>query len=86
MPSTKTKTKTKLVPDVEPENDPLIGTTEVCRILDIHPTTISRYLCAKGKFRRKNFPQPIRGHVGNRLAWRKSQIDAYIASHLQAAS
>lgn len=68
-------------------DDPLIGVEEVCKILDCHPSTIFRYVtksksALRRKFARPEFPRPVRGAVGNRLAWRRSQIDQYIASRV----
>ena len=55
-------------------DDPLLSTVEIAAILGKHPLSIYRYL-------RENpeFPVPIRISA-NRLAWRMSAIEAYIAS------
>jgi predicted DNA-binding transcriptional regulator AlpA len=55
-------------------DDPLLGTNEIAAILGKHPLSIYRYL-------RENpeFPVPMR-LTANRLAWRKSAIDAFINS------
>lgn len=56
------------------EDDPLVGTIEVARMIMCHPVTVFRYMRE-----RPDFPQPIRLSA-NRLAWRRSQIIDYVAS------
>jgi predicted DNA-binding transcriptional regulator AlpA len=55
-------------------DDPFIGTNELAAILHKHPLSIHRYLREDPEF-----PVPIRISA-NRLAWRMSAIEAYIAS------
>ena len=57
-----------------PEDDPLIGTSEVAHELMCHPVSVFRYMRE-----RPEFPVPIR-ISSNRLAWRRSVIRAYVAS------
>lgn len=55
-----------------PARDRLIGTAEVARRLNIHLITVYRLRDRPG------FPAPRR--IANKLAWRESDIDAWIAS------
>jgi predicted DNA-binding transcriptional regulator AlpA len=55
-------------------DDPLIGTSRVAAELMCHPVSVHRYLRT-----REDFPLPIRLSA-NRLAWRLSDIRAYVGS------
>jgi predicted DNA-binding transcriptional regulator AlpA len=55
-------------------DDPFLSTNEVAVVLMKHPLSIHRYLREDPEF-----PKPVRVSA-NRLGWRKSVIEAYIAS------
>jgi predicted DNA-binding transcriptional regulator AlpA len=62
------------------EEDRLIGTAELARLLGCHPVTLYKKLASDpetGEARDPEFPQPIRG-IGHRLKWRLSTARAYI--------
>ena len=54
-------------------NDPYLGTNELAAFIGRHPLSIYRYLRTN-----PDFPVPIR--IGSRLAWRLSEVKAYVAS------
>jgi predicted DNA-binding transcriptional regulator AlpA len=60
--------------------DPLLSTNEVAIAINKHPLSIYRMLREKKAGEKHlDFPDPIRISE-NRLAWRKSAIEAFIAS------
>ena len=68
------------MPDAE--EDRLIGTAELARLLDVHPVTIYKKLGLDketGEPRDPDFPKPIRG-LSHQLKWWLSQAHAYIAA------
>jgi predicted DNA-binding transcriptional regulator AlpA len=54
-------------------DDPFLGTNELAAFIGRHPMSIYRYLRTN-----PDFPLPIR--IGCRLAWRLSEVRAYIES------
>lgn len=57
-----------------PLSDPLVGTAEVAAALGCHPITVWRKVKHD-----PDFPKPMRLSA-NRVAWRQSELDAYINS------
>lgn len=63
------------------EEDRLISSAEICRLLGCHHTTIYRQMK-----RDPSFPRPIKGVTGARLAWRLSAVRDYVARKEQESA
>ena len=61
-------------PTITVIDDPFLSTNEVAAALKKHPLSIYRYLREDPEF-----PKPVRVSA-NRLGWRKSVIEAYVAA------